>query len=177
MADDPKAAADGEATDAPPPEKKSKLPLLIGLAAGVALGAGGAAGYFIFAAAPPPEPVEVVEHVEPEVVEDEPKDLVFAKMERLSAPLIDAKGRVRGYVHLNLMLAVDGSDDQSFVRLRDPMLRHAANAVLAKKGVSAPDNPTKIDFDGTAALLRDTFNQTLGRPVVLSVRVVQAVRL
>ncbi len=163
---------DGAATDAAPAKAgKGKLMLILLPVLGLLLGGGGVAGYFLVLAPPPGDAAAVAEAKVEEAPIITP---VFVKLERLSAPLIDAKGRLAGYVGLDFQLEVDGDENAQILEDHMPMVRHAVNMALNTKGGGMPDNPRLIDYEGIAATTLEAANQSLPKPLILSVQIQSA---
>ncbi|MFZ5609289.1 MAG: hypothetical protein ACOY99_06745 [Pseudomonadota bacterium] len=162
-----------EAEEAPKPPK-GKLFLMLGLVAGLLLGGGGTAGYFLFLAPATPEGEGVLAL---ENAPLKPINVQFFVLDRLSAPLIDQNRKIVGYVGLDLALEVDGEAYVKYLEDREPILRHAANVTLSKAGAGLPDRTRQVDYERIAEELKTAFNASLDQPVVLAVRVSQAVRL
>jgi len=146
--------------------------LVLGLIAGLGLGGGGTAGYFLFAGGDETatEPVKAEEAPQP------PQKTTFVKLERLSAPLV-SNGRVLGYVLLDLSLEVKGAEDELRVAQRLPALRAAFLKEVTDTPIGKQDQPMVIDYDGLTGRLRTVANRELGRETVLRVLVTQSTRL
>lgn len=149
-----------------------KLPLIIGLILGLVFGGGGGAGYFVFLA-PQPESVSNVE----DVSVDEVPEPYFFELDRITAPLLNERRKIVGYVHLDMHLEVHEKDLVNFLDVREPILRHAANAALAEAGAGRDDQPAQVDYDGVSALLTKAFNDALTQEIVKSVHIKSGTRL
>lgn len=154
------------------PGPSPKLPLIIGLIVGLIFGGGGAVAYFLFMA-PPSESdaVEVVETVEEEA------DPYYFELDRVTAPLLNSRNRIVGHVHLDLDVEVLDEDMVPYLDVREPILRHAANAALSQSGAGRAEQPMQIDYDRVAERLTLAFNEALGKDIVYAVRVKNAARL
>ena len=149
-----------------------KIPLVIGLMLGLFLGGGGAAGYFLFLT-PPDESVAETEVVAVEEVVEP----YFFELNRLTAPLLNNRRKIVGYVHLDVNLEVHDEDLVNFLDVREPILRHAANAALAEMGAGREDQPAQVDYDGVSALLAKAVNEALPENIVKAVHVKSGTRL
>lgn len=171
MADDTDKKDGADAAEATPKPGKSKLMLVLLPVLGLLLGGSGVAGYFLFLAPPPGDAqADAVEKVEEAPIITP----VFVKLERMSAPLIDAKGRLAGYVGLDFQLEVDGDENAQILEDHMPMVRHKVNMALNTKGGGMPDNPRLIDYEGIAATTLEVGNQALPKPLILSVQIQSA---
>jgi len=154
------------------PGPSPKLPLIIGLIVGLIFGGGGAVAYFTFMSEPgESDPVETVEAVEEESYP------YYFELDRITAPLLNGRKRIVGYVHLDVNIEVHEEDMVSYLDVREPILRHAANAALSQSGAGRADQPLQVDYDRIAQGLTQAFNEALGRDVVYAVRVKNATRL
>lgn len=154
------------------PRKRSKLPLVAGLAAGLILGGGGAAGYFLFLTGGRPAPPQPVAQPAAKA----PPKTFFVKVDRLSAPLVDGQ-RVVAYVLLDLSLEIKDSDVELMIAQRMPALRDAFLREMTRTTISRADQPLIVDFDALAERLRSAANAELQRDGVLRVLVTQTTRL
>ncbi len=146
--------------------------LIIGLAAGLLVGAGGAGAYFLFMAKDKAASAPVAAKEAPKP----PKTTSFVKLEHLSAPLV-SNGKVLGYVLLDLSLEVKGSADELHVAQRLPELRAAFLKDVTDTPIGKPDQPMMIDYDALTTRLRTLANQQLGEEAVVRVLVTQSTRL
>ena len=165
--DDKAKEADGKASTG-----SGKKLLIIGLAAGLLVGGGIAAAYFLFqgpqktemvAAAPPPPPPP-------------PENTTFVKVDRVSAPLVH-DGQVLGYVLLDLSLEVKGNANELLVAQRLPALKAAFLKEVTREPIGKEDEPLIIDFEKLTERLRKAANQELGKAAVLRVLVTQSTRV
>ncbi|MEO0412775.1 MAG: hypothetical protein AAF221_13145 [Pseudomonadota bacterium] len=175
MADESEEGADVQPAEAP---KRSKLPMIITLVAGLVLGGGGAAGYFMFLA-PTGEPVAETAEAKAAAMQAKlaKKKPVFVDVDRVSAPLIAEQLHVVGHVTMYIRLQVEDEDDQDWVRDRLPMVRHAINLAVTRKGVSFSDDGHKVDYDGSASRIAKAINAYLKTDKVIAAHITEAVRL
>lgn len=175
MADDTEDSGDGQSIEAP---KRSKLPLILTLVAGLAIGGGGAAGYFMFLApkeAPQASDEKAKEAAE--IAKAAKRKPVFVIVDRMSAPLIAEQKHVVGHVSMYIRLQVKNADDQDWVRDRLPMVRHAINLAMTQTGVNFPEDAHKVDYDGSAQKITDAVNAYLKTDKVIAAHITEAVRL
>ncbi|MEM7568655.1 MAG: hypothetical protein AAF337_02560 [Pseudomonadota bacterium] len=175
MAEDTEETSETEIAE---PPKRSKLPMVVMLVAGLALGGSGAAGYFMFLA-PSDTPADASAEAKAAA---EQKKLAnrkpfFVMIDRVSAPLIAEGAYVVGHVSMYIRLQVADADDQDWVRDRLPMVRHAINLAVTRKGVNFPDDGHKVDYDGAAKLMADAINAYLKTDKVIAAHITEAVRL
>lgn len=157
--------------------KKSKLPLILMLIGGLAIGGGGATGYFMFAApkAEMGRTGQTDDQKEKEKLSArKPK---FVDVDRVSAPLINNRMVVVGHVSMYIRLQVKNDDDIDWLRDRLPMVRHAINLSVTKNGVNFPDSPFSVDYDGAAKRIAESVSAYLQTDKVLAVHITEAVRL
>lgn len=157
--------------------KKSKLPLILMLIGGLAIGGGGATGYFMFAA-PKAETAQTDQTDDQKEKEQlaarKPK---FVDVDRVSAPLINERKVVVGHVSMYIRLQVKDDDDIDWIRDRLPMVRHAINLSVTKTGVNFPDSPFAVDYDGAAKRIAASIGAYLQTDKVLAAHIAEAVRL
>lgn len=164
MADDPKNNMDAV------PETNPRLPLILGLVVGLAIGGAAAAAYFVLK----PETESVADTVE----KVPPATPYYLDIDQMRAPLMDyQRAAVIGYVELEIQVEVSSEDEVDYIEMREPLLRHAANAILSKQGASTKDNPRQIDFDRVANDLTNAFNAALDKPVVKAVHIIKGTRI
>lgn len=147
---------------------RGKLPLILGLAAGLVLGGGGVGGYFVFLA---PEGNALAEGEQPAA-----RRTTFIRIDRLSAPLFD-EGRVVAYALLDLSLEVRSNGDDILIAQRMPALRDAFLREVTENSISRAGTPLVIDYDALTTRLREVANRELRKDVVLRVLVIQTTRL
>ncbi|WP_417317652.1 hypothetical protein [Emcibacter sp.] len=146
--------------------------LIIGLLAGIIVGGGAGAGAFFMFGSAPEEPVEE------EVVEEEPelskqKELVFARMEKFTVPLM-YKGRVLRYVIMDLNLQVEGNDQKLLVVQALPIIRDALLREVSEHTIANPNNPNVIDFEGFTKRVTKIGNEIMGERLILKTLVIEA---
>lgn len=175
MADENEEGAAAQPEEAP---KRSKLPMIVMLVAGLALGGGGAAGYFMFLA-PQDEPQAETAEAKEAAMQAKlaKKKPVFVDVDRVSAPLIAEQVHVVGHVSMYIRLQVEDNDDQDWVRDRLPMVRHAINLAVTREGVSFPDDGHKVDYEGTSKRIAKAINAYLKTDKVIAAHITEAVRL
>lgn len=159
------------------PVKRSKLPLILTLVGGLAVGGGGATGYFLFAA---PKPAADIADMTAEQTEKEllaARKPLFVIVDRISAPMISRDNVVVGHVSMYVRLQVKDERDLDWVRDRVPMVRHAINKSLTKTGVNFPDAPHSIDYDGAAKKIVLAIQEYMQTDRVLAAHILEAVRL
>jgi flagellar basal body-associated protein FliL len=159
------------------PEKRSKLPLILMLVGGLVVGGGGAASYFMFLA--PKEEVQKTDQSQDEIDKEKlaARKPVFVVVDRVSAPMISKDNVVVGHVSMYVRLQVKNDDDLDWVRDRLPMVRHAINLSVAKDGVSFPESPFTVDYDGTAKRIAEGVRAYLQTDKILAAHIKEAVRL
>ena len=146
------------------PKKKSKLPLIIGLAAVLLLGGGAAAWFLVLAPSDAPEVAEVVEEKPP----PPPPKPAFVQVEWL---VIQTPGEHRPFRDLSVlvMLEVDGEGfDNATVAQAMPKLRDAF--LLALTEPALVDSPrARVDAVEIKARLQDAADHVVGTGVVRDV--------
>lgn len=155
------------------PAKKSPLVPILAAVAGIALGGGGAAGYFLTR---PPAGANAETQPAEEKGADADAAPEFVDLSRLTVPMIDPAGKLKGYMNLDLKLEVPASEVE-FTKARVPIIRHAINETVSGTSVADPKNPELLDYKRTEKLLMDAVNAALGKQVVQSVQVVAAMPL
>jgi len=161
-----------EAEAAAEVEKKPSrlMPMLLAVV-GLAVGAAGASGYFLFLA-PPPAPGETGAE-KPKKPKGPPAPPEFVDINRLTVPLVAPDGTLSGYMTLDLKFEV-APEDAAFVKARIPMMRHAINEALSRTSVADPKNPLQLDYARGAQVLHEAVNRALGREAVRSVQITTA---
>lgn len=145
--------------------RKRLVVQLVLLVSGILTGMVSAAAYFILTGAYPVPSVASAPAPEEEKLPPE-----FVPLNRLTVPLVTPEGGLSGYVNLDLKLEVQGGEEE-FVKARLPLVRHAINQTLSQTSVANPSNPLLLDFDVAERVLRDTANESLGKPVILSAKI------
>lgn len=165
---------ESEADGQEAPSKGGKILLIVGLAAGLALGGGGA--FFFLGSAEDGAQAEAAP--EPEPAEEEPEpDLAYVQIDRMPATLLGKDGELLGYVFFDLAIEVEGEEDQSFVSSRLPHLREAFLREFAAAPITRPDRPGAIDYDGVKARLMAQARHVVAGDRIRDIRVVQTVRM
>jgi flagellar basal body-associated protein FliL len=162
---------DAKAGEAPPKSKTGLVAALM-LVLGLAVGGGGAAGYFLFLAPKPPAEGVVAEAKPAEEEAEKAKPEYFA-MDRMMVPMIDQRGLLVGYLSLDLSLEIDPLQ-ADVLKNNLPIVRHTFNEVMSTVPLGRADNPKLLDFPKAQAALVKAANEALGEPVVKQLVIVSA---
>lgn len=142
------------------------LPVVL-LLAGLAIGGGGAAGYFLFmhkpanAAAPAPEKEATAKK----------RDKDYVKIERMMVPLIDPEGRLVRYASLDIHLQVD-ADKRAEADMNVALARAAITRRMSQESVVSLKDSGVVDYDRADAILTEAVNAGYGKPMVDKVLIV-----
>lgn len=162
------------ASEAGPAPKGGKGKLLVIAVIAVALVGGGIFAFSMFSGGEK-ETSETAGTAEPADSPPQP-DVTYVEIERLPAAVTDSDGRTMGYVFLDISLELQGDEDRSFVSERLPRIQDAILRSISRDGISRPDEPGVIDFEGVSQRFKDAANSTLGREVVQRVLIPRALR-
>jgi flagellar basal body-associated protein FliL len=155
-------------------EKKGSTKLLIaGLIGGLIVGGGatfgittmflGQDGAVVEEPEPEPEPLPVV-------------PAIYVKINRLPASLLDGRGRLLGYLFVDLSLEVETTEDRDWVVSRMPLVRDAFLRSISADGVMVEGSLTQLDHDGLPGRLQAVANKALKRPIITNILVTGALR-
>ena len=154
----------------------SKLLLIIGLVAGLALGAGGmffASG--MLADDETGEEEEVAEE-EPEEEEAPPPNILTVEIKRINVPLVDANKRVLGYMWVDAEFEVIGPEAQAELSRRKARVRDALIRALHSQPTTRSDRPGALDFDLVTKELTDAASGVLAEGALNRVNLSNAQR-
>lgn len=153
-------------------EKGKRISLVVGMGLGIVLGVTAAVLTVYEANKLEEVPVEeeVVEEVEiePEYL-DEP-------LVNIPGPLQDDRGNVFGYMFFDFKIEARNDDDVDFLEDRIPLLIEAFNKEMSMRSISMPGRPGSVDYDNLSKRLVSAANKALGRPAVLRIHIVKAIR-
>lgn len=172
MADEKKSEEDDK--DGAAGQGSKKL-LIFGLIGGLIVG--GAATFAIttmfFS-----NPGAVVEEVEPEPEVEPPPEItaIYIQVGRLPASLLDGRGRLLGYMFLDLSLELANTGDRDWLLSRMPLVRDAFIRSISADGIMQPGSLTQLDHDGLPKRLRDAANKALKRDIITGILVTNALR-
>lgn len=170
MADDEK---NGEDENGGAENKGSKKLLIAGLVGGLIIGGAATFGITTMFFSGDGTHVEEVEP-EPEPVPDVPA--IYVEIKRLPASLLNSKGRLLGYLFLDLSMEVENAEDRDWVLLRMPLVRDAFLKSISADGVMRPGSLTALDHEGLPKRLRAAANKALQRDVITGILVTNALR-
>lgn len=170
MADDTKGddeEADGE-------EKGKKKRLILGIVGGlVVAGAGGFGVTMLLGggeAAEEAEVAEVVEEAEPAI------KYGYVDVPRMPAPIMDSRGRVAGYYMIDLTIELENESHIARVFNLMPRIQNAFTKTISTHGISVPDDPATIDFEGLKKRLTLAANEAIGEDLVNDVMIARVQR-
>lgn len=152
-------------------QKGSRKLLIFGLIGGLVAGGGATFGVItVFF----PGGDHAVEEVEPEP----PPEIkaFYISINRLPASLIDGKGKLLGYLFIDMTLEVDNAEDRDWVLTRMPLVRDAFLRSISADGVMKADSLTEMDHDGLPKRLRVVANRALKREIITNILVTNALR-
>ena len=170
MADDEK---NGEGENGGEENKGSKKLLIAGMIGGLIIGGAATFGVITMFFSGDVAHVEEVEP-EPEPVPDVPA--IYVDINRLPASLLNAQGRLLGYLFLDLSLEVENAEDRDWLLLRMPLVRDAFLRSISADGVMRPGSLVDLDHDGLPKRLRAAANKALQRDVITGILVTNALR-
>lgn len=162
---------ENNASEDEPAKKSGKGKLIVLAVVAVLLIGGGVLAVSMFSGGE--EQVEMVERSTEAAPAPKP---IYVNIERLPAAVTDSEGRTIGYVFLDISLELTGAEEQAFVTDRLPRIRDAFLRSISKDGISRPDEPGVIDFEGVGQRFKDTANAVLGREVIQQVLIPRALR-
>lgn len=171
MADEDKNG-DGEGEE----PKGSKKLLIFGLIGGLIVGGGATFGVITMFFS---NDGAVVEETEPE---PEPEPLpevtaIYIKIDRMPASMLNAKGKLLGYLFIDLTLELENTEDRDWVLSRMPLVRDSFFRSISADGVMKPGSLTELDHDALPKRLRVAANKALKRDVVTNILVTNALRV
>ena len=146
--------------------KASKKLLIIGLLAGLVVGGGVAAGFFIMqSGSAEAELVPSVQEVKPQL-----PDYQYARMEALQLPLF-YNGKVLNYAVIDVSLEVIGNDDKLLVVRNNVLVRDALLRHFSVNSVGRDDNPNIVDYDKLSEKIKEFSNAGAKREIVKRVAI------
>lgn len=155
--------------------KSGRMALIIGILAGLTVGATGA--FFWLNSDDEeevtPEEEVVVEEVAPE---EDSVSYVYLYIERMPASLIDENGRTVGYVFLDLTFELTDGTEQSFVSQRMPRVKDAILRAISEHGLTKPGTRGQIDYDRVSEYLLVAANGAVGHDYISGVYITRALR-
>lgn len=168
-----KPGADG----ATAPKGKRGMLVIVMLVLGIALGGGGAAGYFLYLA-PKPKDAATLAAEKAKADAEEAKRLAaiepdFEEMERMTMPMIDQKGLLVGYMSMDVSLQI-APEKGDLVRARLPLIRHAFNEAMSVVSVGQATDPRMLDYTKAEQVLMDAANTAVGEAAIQRIVVVSA---
>ncbi|MCH8861699.1 MAG: hypothetical protein IID51_04215 [Proteobacteria bacterium] len=170
MAEDEK---NGEGKDDGAENKGSKKLLIAGLVGGLIIGGAATLGITtVFFSGDGTH----VEEVEPEPEPEPDIPAIYVNIDRLPASLLNAKGRLLGYLFLDLSLEVENTEDRDWLLMRMPLVRDAFLRSISADGVMQPGSLTTLDYQGLRSRLRAAANKALHRDVITDILITNALR-
>lgn len=170
MADDKK---NGDGEGGGEENKGSKKLLIAGLIGGLIIG--GAATFGITTMFFGGDGTHV-EEVEPEPEPEPEAPAIYVQINRLPASLLNARGRLLGYLFLDLSLEVKNTEDRDWLLVRMPLVRDAFLRSISADGVMQPGSLTTLDHAGLRNRLRAAANKALHRDVITDILITNALR-
>ncbi|NVJ98096.1 MAG: hypothetical protein HWE25_08090 [Alphaproteobacteria bacterium] len=149
----------------------SKVFLVLGLLAGVALGGG--LSYYYFNTQVPAS--------EEEAREVKPKGPVHSiRFERIAVPIYLTSGNSRRFIgnyFIDLAVEVRGDDNQITIRRSETQLQHAFIAAISQNDLMREDSPLELDHEKVSSVLKARANSVLGSNIVQNVAILNSMRL
>lgn len=170
MADEEKK---DDSEDSGEESKGSKKLLIAGLVGGLIIGGGATFGLttmFLGGHEGAVEEVEPEPEPPPEII------AIYVQINRLPASLLNAKGRLLGYMFLDLSLEVANTEDRDWLLKRMPLVRDAFLRSISADGIMKPGSLTALDHDGLPMRLRAAGNKALKRNIITGILVTNALR-
>lgn len=150
---------------------KPKLLLIVGLIAGVLIGAAVA---FFSLGGRAPQTAQTEGGIPTETSAPAgPLDLLVVPINRFAVPVIGPEDEIHGYMWVDLVFEVDGPVDQSYVAARLPEIRDALLRDLHGRTTTRKDRPGALDFDLLKARL-EAISDELAGDRIIAVRVINA---
>lgn len=152
-----------------------KVFLILGLLVGLGLGAGG--GFYYFGGSSDSGGDEATAE-EQRVEQREP--LTPIEFERIAVPIYATRGTRRSYIgnyFIDLNVNVRGADNQIAVKRSMSKLQHSFISVISRSDLMQEENPTELDVDKTAKLLKDKADEVLGAGIVESITINNSMRI
>lgn len=171
MADEDKS---GDGEEVIEEGKGSKKLLIFGLIGGLIVGGGATFGVItVFFS----HDGEVVEEPEPEPEPLPEITAIYIEINRMPASLLDAKGKLLGYLFIDLTLELENTEDRDWVLSRMPLVRDSFFRSISANGVMKPGSLTELDHAGFPKRLRAAANKALKRDVITNILVTNALRV
>lgn len=164
-----------EGEDSGEENKGSKKLLIAGLVGGLIIGGGATFGLTTMFLG---GHEGAVEEVEPEPEPEPPPEIIaiYVQINRLPASLLNAKGRLLGYMFLDLSLELANTEDRDWLLTRMPLVRDAFLRSISADGIMKPGSLTALDHDGLPKRLRAAGNKALKREIITGILVTNALR-
>lgn len=173
MADENKNGDGKDGENGGEANKGSKKLLIAGLVGGLLIGGAATFGITTVFFGHDEAAVEEPES-EPEPVPDDPA--IYVEINRLPASLLNAKGRLLGYMFLDLSLEVASAEDRDWLLMRMPLVRDAFLRSISADGIMQPGSLTALDHDRLPKRLQAVANKALKREVITHILVTNALR-
>lgn len=170
MADEEKKEGEDEA----PKKGGGKKLLIFGLIGGLLIGGGATFGALFFLGGDHEGDGAVEEVAEPEPLPE--LTTVYVTLNRIPASLVDERGKILGYVFMDLSLEVANGDDRDWVATQMPLVRDAVLRSVARNGVAPPGRPAELDYDGATSRMKEALNKALKRDVIVQVLLVSSLQ-
>lgn len=164
----------GDGEEEAPKKGGGKMLLIFGLIGGLALGGGATFGALKYLGGDHEGDDGAEEVAEPEPLPE--LTTVYVTLSRIPASLVDERGKILGYVFMDLSLEVANGEDRDWVATQMPLVRDAVHRSIARHGVAPPGKPAELDYDGATLRLKDAVNKALKRDVIVRVLLVSSMQ-
>lgn len=152
-----------------------KVFLILGLLVGVAVGGGG--GYFMSG----DDEAEATGNSKTEKKVAKPRDpLISVPFERISIPIYAERGNSRRFIgnyFVDVDVQVSGETNQIAVKRSISQLTHGFISAISKANLMSENNPTELDLDKAAKVLKKRADSIMGKGIVSNVVITEAVRM
>jgi hypothetical protein len=169
----PEVKKGAEAAQAPAPKRSLLLPIIL-CVAGLAIGAGGVAGYFLFLHKP--ANAAAAEHKEEASAEAKKEESDFVTVDRIMVPMIDRQGKLVSYASVDLELEV-AAEDRGEADMNVALARAGITRRMSQETVVTLADSGVIDYDRADAILTEAVNEGYGKPIVRKVHIVSIVAM